>query len=76
MFFCRDSCRGGIRREASISIGKWERAVMCERSILGVDWSQEGKTIARFLGIKGMISINPFLDYKGFFFVESREKAG
>ena len=39
-----------------------------------MDWFNEGKTVERFLGIKRMISINPFLDYKGCFFLESRKK--
>ena len=42
---------------------------------MGINWFNEGKVTARFLGIKEMISINPFSDYKGCFSVESREKA-
>ena len=52
-----------------------ERAVICERTKLGMGWMQEGKAIARLLGIKGMISITPFSDFKGCFFVDTKEKA-
>ena len=56
-------------------VGKWERIVICERKKMDQDKIQEGKTIARVLGLRGMVSINPFLDYKDCFFVESKEKA-
>ena len=56
-------------------VGKWKRAVICERTKLGIGWMQKGKTIARLLGIKGMISIIPFSDFKGCFFMDTKEKA-
>ena len=56
---------GGPRRGALMPVGKWERTIICERTKLGICWMQEGKAIARLLGIKGMISITPFSYFKG-----------
>ena len=67
--FAEIATEGGPRRGVVMSVRQWDRAVICERTILGIGWFHEGKAIARLLGIKGMISINPFSDYKGCFFV-------
>ena len=68
--FIEIATEGGPRRGALMPVGKWERVVICERTNLGISWLHEGKAIARFLGIKGMISINSFSNYMGCFFVK------
>ena len=77
--FSRGSCtfavivaEGGPRGGALMLVGKWERSIICERTKLGIGWMQEGKAIA--LGIKGTISITPFSEFKGCFFVDTKEK--
>ncbi|RVW35852.1 hypothetical protein CK203_084592 [Vitis vinifera] len=39
------------------------------------DWTHEGRAIARMMGMKGMVSINPISAFKGCFFVSSTRRA-
>ena len=59
----------GPRNGASMPVGEWARAVICE------NWFDVGKAIARRMGMKGMMSVAPISDYKGFFFVDSKRRA-
>ena len=38
------------------------------------DWGVVGKALARMMGVRGMISINPFSAFKGVFFVDLVER--
>ncbi|RVW21778.1 hypothetical protein CK203_114439 [Vitis vinifera] len=58
-----------------IITGKWARAVICECKEKVQDWTDEGKAIARLLGVKGMVSINPISAFKGCFFVSTAGRA-
>ncbi|RVW15101.1 hypothetical protein CK203_083364 [Vitis vinifera] len=55
--------------------GKWARAVICECKEKVQDWTHEGKAIARMMGVKGMVSINPISAFKGCFFVSTAGRA-
>ncbi|RVW36396.1 putative ribonuclease H protein [Vitis vinifera] len=59
----------GPRNGASMPVGEWARAVICE------NWFDVGKAIARRMGMKGMMSVTPISDYKGCFFVDSKRRA-
>ncbi|RVW90710.1 Transposon TX1 uncharacterized 149 kDa protein [Vitis vinifera] len=65
----------GIRSGVPLSAGKWVRAVICECKEKVQDWTHEGKAIARMLGVKGMVSINPISAFKGCFFVSTSRKS-
>ena len=65
----------GLRTGGSFSAGKWARAVICESQEKVQDWTHEGKAIARMMGMKGMVSINPISAFKGCFFVSSTRRA-
>ena len=65
----------GIRSGVPLSTGKWARAVICECKEKVQDWTDEGKAIARLLGVKGMVSINPISAFKGCFFVSTAGRA-
>ncbi|RVW96956.1 hypothetical protein CK203_032312 [Vitis vinifera] len=65
----------GIRSGVPLSAGKWARAVICECKEKVQDWTHEGKAIARMMGVKGMVSINPISAFKGCFFVSTAGKA-
>ena len=41
--FAKILVEGGPRRGALMSVGKWERAIICDRTKLGIGWMQEGK---------------------------------
>ena len=65
----------GLRIGVPLSVGKWARAVICECKEKVQDWTHEGKAIARMMGVKGMVSINPISAFKGCFFVGSARRA-
>ncbi|RVX23039.1 hypothetical protein CK203_008449 [Vitis vinifera] len=65
----------GLRTGGSLSAGKWARAVICESQEKVQDWTHEGRAIARMMGMKGMVSINPISAFKGCFFVSSTRRA-
>ncbi|RVW38709.1 hypothetical protein CK203_077488 [Vitis vinifera] len=65
----------GLRTGGSFSAGKWARAVICESQEKVQDWTHEGRAIARMMGMKGMVSINPISAFKGCFFVSSTRRA-
>ena len=58
----------GPRNGALLPVGKWARAVICESKGKVQDWFYIGKTIARMMDTKGMVSVNPIYAYKGCFF--------
>lgn len=62
---------GGPGRGALMSVGKWERAVICERIKLGLGWFQEGKAIERLFGMRVLVSRNHFSDYQGCFLLKT-----
>ena len=57
----------GHRNGASMPVGRWARAVICESKGKILDWFDVGKVIARMMGTKGMVSITPISEYKGCF---------
>ena len=65
----------GMRSGVPLAVGKWARAVICECKEKVQDWTDEGKAIARLLGVKGMVSINPISAFKGCFFVSTAGRA-
>ena len=65
----------GPRNEALMPVGKWVRAVICESKGKVLDWFDVGKSIARMMGMKEIVSVTPISDYKGCFFVDSARKA-
>ena len=65
----------GPRNGALLPVGKWARAVICESKGKVQDWFYVGKTIAKMMGIKGMVSVIPISAYKGCFFVDSTRRA-
>ena len=64
----------GFRIGVSLLAGKWARAVICKCKEKVQDWTHEGKAIARMMGVKGMVSINPISAFKGCFFVSSTRR--
>ena len=46
-----------------------------EGQVFVQDWGVIGKALARMMGVKEMISINPFSTFKDVFFVDSVERA-
>ncbi|RVW30349.1 hypothetical protein CK203_103735 [Vitis vinifera] len=64
----------GLRTGGTLSAGKWARAVICESQEKVQDWTHEGRAIARMMGMKGMVSINPISAFKGCFFVSSTRR--
>ncbi|RVW96808.1 Transposon TX1 uncharacterized 149 kDa protein [Vitis vinifera] len=65
----------GHRNGASMTVGRWARAVICESKGKILDWFDVGKVIARMMGTKGMVSVTPISEYKGCFFVDSARRA-
>ena len=65
----------GPRKGALLPVGKWAKVVIFECQGKVQDWGIAGKALARMMGARGMISINPFTNYKGVFFVDSVERA-
>ena len=65
----------GHRNGASMPVGRWARAVICESKGKILDWFDVGKVIARMMGTKGMVSVTPISEYKGCFFVDSARRA-
>ncbi|RVW28582.1 Retrovirus-related Pol polyprotein from transposon RE2 [Vitis vinifera] len=72
---CEVVVEDGLRSGVPLSAGKWARAVICECKEKVQDWTHEGKAIARMMGVKGMVSINPISAFKGCFFVSSARRA-
>ncbi|RVW65137.1 hypothetical protein CK203_035787 [Vitis vinifera] len=60
----------GFRTGVPLLAGKWVRAVICECKEKVQDWTHEGKAIARMMGVKGMVFINPISAFKGCFFLK------
>ena len=48
---------------------------MCECQDGAVNWAEAGRAMVRRLGHKGVVTIVPFVEGKGLFFVETLEKA-
>ena len=67
--------KDGFKIGGMLSARKWVRAVICECQEKVQDWTHEGKTIARMMGMKGMVFINPISAFKGCFFVSSTRRA-
>lgn len=49
--------------------------MICDSKDSIKDWSEVGRAIARFLGLKGMVSVSPFFFFKGLCFVDSVGRA-
>ena len=65
----------GPRKGALMPVGKWARAVICDCKEKVQDWVHVGKTIARMMGTKGMVSVTSISAYKVCFFVDSARRA-
>ncbi|KAJ9709584.1 hypothetical protein PVL29_001187 [Vitis rotundifolia] len=65
----------GSRGGGLVLVGRWARAVVCECIEDSVNWDEVGRVVARKLRKKGVVTIVPFLDGKGVFFVETTEEA-
>ncbi|KAJ9701346.1 hypothetical protein PVL29_006616 [Vitis rotundifolia] len=65
----------GSRRGGLVPVGRWVRAVVCECHVDFVNWVEVGRATAKRLGHKGVVTIVPFSDGKGLFFVETIEEA-
>ena len=65
----------GSRKGGLVPVGKWARVVVCECEDGAVYWTEAGRAMVRRLGHKGVVTIVPFVEGKGLFFVETLEKA-
>ena len=65
----------GPRNGALLPVGKWARAVICESKGKVQDYVYAGKTIARMMDMKGMVSVTPISAYKGCFCVDFARRA-
>ena len=65
----------GSRRGGLVPVGRWARAVVCKCTIDCDNWVEVGCALMRRLGQKGVVTIVPFSDRKGLFFVETIEEA-
>ncbi|RVW33138.1 hypothetical protein CK203_094827 [Vitis vinifera] len=63
------------RRGGLVSVGRWARVVVCECHVGSVNWAEIGRAMARRLGHKGVVTVVPFTEGKGLFFVETLEEA-
>ena len=48
--------------------------MICEGQVVVQDWGVIGNAFSRMMGVRVMISINPFLAFKGVFFVDLVER--
>ncbi|RVW69476.1 hypothetical protein CK203_054478 [Vitis vinifera] len=64
----------GPRKGGLVPVGRWARAVVCECQDGAVNWVEADRAMARRLGHKGVVTIVPFAEGKGLFFVETLEK--
>ena len=62
--------RGGL-----VPVGRWAQAVVCESNDDSVNWVEVGRSVARSLGKKGIVTIVPISGGKGVFFVETTKEA-
>ncbi|KAJ9685132.1 hypothetical protein PVL29_017244 [Vitis rotundifolia] len=65
----------GIGGGGLVPVGRSARAVVCECVEDSVNWDEVGRVVARKLRKKGVVTIVPFSDGKGVFFVETTEEA-
>ena len=65
----------GPRKGGLVPVGRWARVVVCECQDGAVYWAEAGRAMARRLGHKGVVTIVPFAEGKGLFFVETLEEA-
>ncbi|RVW66743.1 hypothetical protein CK203_063543 [Vitis vinifera] len=65
----------GPRKGGLVPVGRWARAVVCECQDGAVNWVEADRAMARRLGHKGVVTIVPFAEGKGLFFVETLEEA-
>ena len=65
---------GGLRKGALLQVGKWARAMIYECQGKVQDWGVVSNALASVMGVRGMICINPFIDYKGIFFLDFIER--
>ncbi|KAL6345803.1 hypothetical protein AAG906_017556 [Vitis piasezkii] len=64
----------GLRKGAFLQVGKWARVMIYECQGKFQDWGVVGNALASVMGVRGMICINPFIDYKGIFFLDFVER--
>ena len=65
----------GPRRRGLVPVGRWARVVVCECPADFDNWVEVGHALAKRLGQKSVVTIVPFSDGKGLFFVETIEKS-
>ncbi|RVW27494.1 hypothetical protein CK203_092027 [Vitis vinifera] len=65
----------GPRGGGLVPIGRWARAVVCESKFDRENWAEVGRSVARSLGKKGVVTIVPISAGNGVFFVETIEEA-
>ncbi|RVW53507.1 hypothetical protein CK203_104065 [Vitis vinifera] len=65
----------GPRKGGLVLIMRWARVVVCECLASFVNWAEVGWAMAKRLGHKGVVTIVPFANGKGLFFVETLEEA-
>ncbi|RVW60290.1 hypothetical protein CK203_084076 [Vitis vinifera] len=65
----------GLRGGGLVPIGRWARAVVCESKFDRENWAEVGRSVARSLGKKGVVTIIPISAGNGVFFVETIEEA-
>ena len=58
-----------------VPVGRWAQAVVCESNDDSVNWVEVGRSVARSLGKKGIVTIVPISGGKGVFFVETTKEA-
>ena len=58
-----------------VLVGRWVRAMVCESKFDRENWAEVGRSVARSLGKKGVVTIVPISGGKGVFFVETTEEA-
>ena len=65
----------GPRGGGLVPIGRWARAVVCKSKFDRENWAEVGRSVARSIGKKGVVTIVPISGGKGVFFVETTEEA-
>ena len=65
----------GPRKGGLVLVGRWVKVVLCECQDGAVNWAEVGRAMARRLGHKSVVTIVPFAEGKGLFFVETLEEA-
>ncbi|RVW75033.1 hypothetical protein CK203_053701 [Vitis vinifera] len=64
----------GPRGGGLVPIGRWARAVVCESKFDRENWAEVGRSVARSLGKKGVVTVVPISARNGVFFVETMRK--